>query len=59
MLIRMFEYDTQIAQDGSEVRDDVLEVRFPHSGGAVSARERDTEESINRNCTYTGRQSIL
>ena len=25
----------------------------------VSARERDTEESINRNCTYAGWESIL
>ena len=31
MLIRIFEYDAQIALDGGEVKDDVLTVEFPHS----------------------------
>ena len=44
MLIRMFEYDTQIALDGSEVRDDVLEVRFPHSG-VLYLRGKETQKN--------------
>ena len=31
MLIRIFEYDAQIALDDGEVKDDVLTVEFPHS----------------------------
>ena len=31
MLVRMFEYDTQIALDEGEIREDVLTVTFPHS----------------------------
>ena len=40
----MFEYDTQIALDGSEVRDDVLEVRFPHSG-VLYLRGKETQKN--------------
>ena len=31
MLVRMFEYDTQIALDQGEIKDSVLTVTFPHS----------------------------
>ena len=31
MLVRFFEYDTQIALDGGEIRGNVLTVTFPHS----------------------------
>ena len=40
----MFEYDNQIALDGSEVRDDVLEVRFPHSG-VLYLRGNETQKN--------------
>ena len=44
MLVRFFEYDTQIALDGGEVKDNILTVRFPNSAVLYLRSRRSTPE---------------
>jgi hypothetical protein len=46
MLIRMFEYDSQIALDGSELVKNMLTVTFPHSGALYLRHTRNTPEVL-------------
>jgi len=46
MLIRMFEYDSQIALDDGEVRRNTLTVTFPHSGILYLRHSEDTPDDM-------------
>jgi hypothetical protein len=46
MLIRMFEYDSQIALDGSEIAGNVLTLTFPHSGALYLRHTRSTPDTL-------------
>lgn len=46
MLVRMFEYDTQIALDGGEFSDNALVVTFPHSGVLMLRHTGETPDRM-------------
>ncbi len=55
MLVRFFEYDTQIALDGGGVTGDVLNVTFPHSAVLYLRSNEKTPDSLwIRMCTPGG-----
>lgn len=54
MLIRMFEYDSQIALDDGEVRGSTLTVTFPHSGILYLRHSKDTPDDMTIRIVTTG-----
>lgn len=46
MLVRFFEYDTQIALDGGEIRGNVLHVAFPHSAVLYLRHNASTPDKL-------------
>ena len=54
MLIRMFEYDSQIALDDGEVRKNTLTVTFPHSGILYLRHSEDTPDDMTIRIVTTG-----
>lgn len=46
MLVRFFEYDTQIALDEGEIRDNVLTVTFPHSAVLFLRHNSATKDKL-------------
>ena len=54
MLVRLFEYDSQIALDDGEIRDSVLTVAFPHTDVLYLRHNRNTPEELTVRMTTPG-----
>ena len=56
MLIRIFEYDTQIALDSAEIENNVLIVRFPHSAVLFLRDTANTPDKMTIRMTAGGKE---
>ena len=57
MLIRMFEYDSQIALDAGEIENNVLTVRFPHSAVLYLRHRASTPDVMTIRIELPGKKS--